>query len=70
MCIRDSNWAVRYVPATIIGAIILLEPVGATALGTLVLDEWPTLTEMVGAAIIVVGVMAATIQAKTADQSG
>ena len=64
------NWAVRYVPATIIGAIILLEPVGATALGTLVLDEWPSLTEMVGAAIIVVGVMAATIQAKTADQSG
>ncbi len=64
------NWAVRYVPATIIGAVILLEPVGATALGTVVLDEWPTVIETCGAAVIVVGVMIATIQAKTANQSG
>ena len=64
------NWAVRYVPATIIGAVILLEPVGATALGTVVLNEWPPLIETCGATIIVLGVMFATIQAKTASQSG
>ena len=64
------NWAVRYVPATIIGAVILLEPVGATALGTLVLDEWPSPMEALGAVIIVAGVMVATIQRKTARQSG
>ena len=64
------NWAVRYVPATIIGAVILLEPVGATALGTVVLNEWPSLAEVIGAAVIVGGVMVAPLQRKTASQSG
>jgi len=54
-------WAVRYVPATIVGAVILLEPVGATALGTVVLDEWPSARETLGALIIVIGVFLATI---------
>lgn len=69
------NWAVRFVPAYIIGAVILLEPVGATALGTIVLDEWPTATEVAGAFILLVGVLGATVQRKgtqanTANQSG
>ncbi len=68
------NWAVRFVPAYIIGAVILLEPVGATALGTVVLDEWPTPTEVLGAVIIIAGVLGATVQRKrqanTANQSG
>jgi drug/metabolite transporter (DMT)-like permease len=69
------TWAVRFVPAYIIGAVILLEPVGATALGTVVLDEWPTVTEVLGAAVIMLGVLGATIrrrpaQAKTPNQSG
>ena len=54
-------WAVRYVPATIVGAVILLEPVGATALGTVVLDEWPSARETLGALVIVIGVFLATI---------
>lgn len=54
-------WAVRYVPATIIGAVILLEPVGATALGAVVLDEWPSLRETLGALVIVMGVFFATL---------
>lgn len=67
--------AVRYVPAYIVGAVILLEPVGATALGTVVLDEWPAVQEVIGAVIIIGGVMGATIkrtrtaQAKTDSQS-
>lgn len=67
--------AVRYVPAYIVGAVILLEPVGATALGTVVLDEWPAVQEVIGALIIICGVMGATIkrpltaQAKTDSQS-
>jgi len=58
-----------------VGAVILLEPVGATALGTVVLDEWPTVQEVIGAVIIIGGVMGATIkrtrtaQAKTDSQS-
>ena len=54
-------WAVRYVPATIVGAVVLLEPVGATALGTVVLDEWPSVRETLGALVIVIGVFLATI---------
>ena len=67
--------AVRYVPAYIVGAVILLEPVGATALGTVVLDEWPAVQEVIGAVIIIGGGMGATIkrtrtaQAKTESQS-
>jgi len=69
------TYVVRYIPAYIIGAVILLEPVGATLLGTVVLDEWPTIQETIGACIIVMGVMGATLkrdgdQAKTANQSG
>ena len=54
-------WLVRYVPATIIGAAILLEPVGATALGTVILDEWPSTDEVVGGIIILIGVLVATV---------
>jgi drug/metabolite transporter (DMT)-like permease len=66
------NYAVRYVSAAIVGAVILLEPVGATALATIVLDEWPTILESVGAAGIVLGVFIATVlfknsAARTAD---
>ena len=54
-------WLVRYVPATIIGAAILLEPVGATALGTVVLNEWPTGAEVGGGLVILAGVLIATV---------
>ena len=59
------TWAVRYVPATIVGAVILLEPVGATGLGALVLDEWPSVSESCGALVIVLGVAAATLKRRT-----
>lgn len=54
------NFAVRYIPAAVVGAVVLLEPVGATVLATLVLDEWPTLIEILGAVGIVLGVAIAT----------
>ena len=60
-------WLVRYVPATIIGAAILLEPVGATALGTVILDEWPSTEEVVGGIIILLGVLVATVRKGTAE---
>ena len=62
-------WAVRYVPATIVGAVILLEPVGATALGTVVLDEWPSARETLGAMVIVIGVFIATIPSRKSEAS-
>jgi len=56
------TWAIRYVPATIVGAVILLEPVGATVLGVIVLDEWPQAIEAAGAVVIAAGVYLATTQ--------
>ena len=69
------TYVVRFIPAYIVGAVILLEPVGATALGVVVLDEWPSVIEIVGAAIIVLALIMATLepkshQANTASQSG
>jgi drug/metabolite transporter (DMT)-like permease len=50
------NYAVRYVPAAVVGAVVLLEPVGATALAAVILDEWPGLQEIAGAIGIIAGV--------------
>lgn len=54
------NYSVRYLSAAVVGAMILLEPVGATILAIVVLDEWPTLIEVLGATGIVLGVGFAT----------
>lgn len=54
------NYSVRYLSAAVVGAMILLEPVGATILAIFILDEWPTLLEVIGAAGIVLGVGIAT----------
>jgi len=56
------NFAVKYVATSVIAALLLLEPVGATVLAWLVLDEVPTATELVGAAAILVGVGVATLR--------
>jgi len=64
------TWAVRFVPATIVGAVILLEPVGATALGAVVLDEWPSVQETAGALVIVLGVAAATLKRRPSAGPG
>ena len=50
------NYAVRYLPAVIVSALILVEPVGASALGAAVLGEWPGLFEVLGGAIVLAGV--------------
>ncbi len=54
------NYAVRYLPAAIVTAFVLLEPVGAAALGALVLGELPTLRELGGGLVVLVGVAIAT----------
>lgn len=61
------SYAVRFVPAYFIGAFVLLEPVGATLLATVVLDEWPQPVEALGAAVIAFGVLGSTIQRSGAD---
>ncbi len=50
------NYAVGRLPAAIVAAVILLEPVGATAVAALVLREWPTAGEVAGGTVTMIGV--------------
>jgi drug/metabolite transporter (DMT)-like permease len=53
-------YAVRWLPASTIALVTLLEPVGASALALIVLDEWPPPIAIVGGAFLLVGLAAAT----------
>ncbi len=50
------NYAVGRLPAAIVSAIVLLEPVGATGVAAVVLGEWPQPRDAVGAALTLAGV--------------
>jgi drug/metabolite transporter (DMT)-like permease len=63
------NWAVRWVPAPVVAALILLEPVGASFLGFLFLHELPSGGELLGSAVILVGVGLATWPTKPSSQT-
>ncbi len=56
------NYAVRFLPAATVSAVVLLEPVGAAALGAAVLGEVPSAVELVGAAVVLLGVAWATLR--------
>lgn len=50
------NWAVRHVPVHVVALAILFEPVGATVLTVLVLGHPVGLAELLGAAVLLLGV--------------
>lgn len=50
------NYALAYVPATVVSAVTLLEPVGASLLALLLLGEQPSLSEALGGLSILGGV--------------
>ncbi len=53
------NWSLAYVPAALVAVAILGEPVGATALAAVILNEMPTGFEVVGALFVLTGVYVA-----------
>lgn len=59
------NYSVRYLPAYLVTAAVLLEPVGAAVLGAVVLGEVPTRLEGLGAAVVLAGVGVATWPARS-----
>ncbi len=65
------NFSVRYVRATVVAALLLLEPVGATLLALVVLAEVPTVVELSGGLLILLGVGLATLsrRARSAESS-
>ncbi|MAG14423.1 MAG: EamA family transporter [Dehalococcoidales bacterium] len=50
------NLTVRLIPVTLVSVAILGEPVGATVLGYLILDEVPHANEITGGLLILVGI--------------
>jgi len=50
------NLAVRLIPVTLVSVAILGEPMGATLLGYLILDEVPTAKELIGGVLILAGI--------------
>lgn len=52
------NWALRHVPAWAVSTTILAEPVASTALVFFALGERPPATALVGAAVVLAGVVA------------
>jgi drug/metabolite transporter (DMT)-like permease len=58
---QGSSYALRYLPASIVSAVLLLEPVGATVLGALVYDEIPSALGVLGGLMVIGGVVSATL---------
>ncbi len=56
------NWALGYLSAPFVSVIILGEPVGATILAYLILDEVPTLLKIAGGVMILSGIYLASRQ--------
>ncbi|MCB9677457.1 MAG: DMT family transporter [Alphaproteobacteria bacterium] len=65
---QGFSYAVKYLPASTIAAIMLLEPVGSSALAAAVLQEWPPATALLGGAIVIAGVLVALRAAPVADE--
>ncbi len=57
------NLALRLLPATFVSIAILGEPVGATLLGYIILNEVPTLNELIGGTIVIIGIFTVLRQA-------
>jgi drug/metabolite transporter (DMT)-like permease len=60
------NWALGHLPATYVSLSVLLEPVGSTLLAWLILTEPPTWAAVIGGALILAGVVIATLRKRPA----
>lgn len=57
------NWALRYLTAPVVAMTILGEPIGTTILSWIILNQPPTLNEVIGGIMICIGIYFATISA-------
>lgn len=62
------NWALRYVPATLVSLALLGEPIGTTILAMLFLKEAPAGGEILGGALILTGIYLASRQEDKPDK--
>jgi drug/metabolite transporter (DMT)-like permease len=64
------NWALAHLPATFVAVATLGEPIGSSILAFFILKETPTVVKIVGAALILVGIVVAsrTASRETKDE--
>jgi len=62
------NWALSFLPATMVTVAILGEPVGAMALARVVLGESPAIMEIVGSVLILCGIGFAFVRGGLASE--
>jgi drug/metabolite transporter (DMT)-like permease len=55
-----ANYAVRHLPATLVGIAVLGEPIGSTLLGIILLNERPNLLQVTGGVLILMGIALAS----------
>jgi drug/metabolite transporter (DMT)-like permease len=56
------NWALRFVPATVVAVTLLGEPIAAAILARVLLDEVPPLARLFGAALTLAGIVLVSIK--------
>jgi drug/metabolite transporter (DMT)-like permease len=56
------NWALRYLPASLVSITMLGEPIGSTILAYLLLKESPTPLKIGGAVLILVGIYVSSVR--------
>ncbi|MEM2944167.1 MAG: DMT family transporter [Methanomassiliicoccales archaeon] len=59
------NYSIKYLPATYISVSFLGEPIGASILAALLLDESPTLSVVIGGAMILSGIMFVALKSRS-----
>ncbi len=61
------NWALKYLPASLVSITLLGEPIGSTILAFIILKEVPSFPELFGAAFILVGIYIASRPSNSND---
>lgn len=63
------NWALKFLPAYVVNLTVLGEPVGATLLGAIIpaIHQIPSISTLVGGAIVLVGVIITAPASRKAD---
>jgi drug/metabolite transporter (DMT)-like permease len=59
------NWSLGHLPASYVSLSLLGEPAGSTLLALVLLREYPTILQVIGSAVILLGLMVATNPAGT-----
>lgn len=64
------NWALAYLPASYVAVTLLGEPIGSTILAIVLLNETPTILNMIGAILILIGIVLASQAVQLSSRVG